>query len=107
MPSRYEPCGLNQMYSMRYGTVPVVRRTGGLADSVQDFDPRTGRGTGILFDDADSAAVGWALGRMRELFADRGAWRRMMTQGMTQDFGWSAPIDRYVELYARAAAVPR
>jgi starch synthase len=107
MPSRYEPCGLNQMYSMRYGTVPVVRRTGGLADSVRDFDPGTGRGTGILFNDPDGAAVAWALGRMRELFADRGVWRRMMAQGMTQDFGWGTPVERYVELYARAAAVSR
>jgi len=104
MPSRYEPCGLNQMYSMRYGTVPIVRRTGGLADSVQHFDPDTGQGTGIVFDDADSGAVGWALGRMRELFADRPAWRRMMANGMARDFSWDGPVDRYLELYTQAAA---
>ncbi len=107
MPSRYEPCGLNQMYSMRYGTVPVVRHTGGLADSVQHFDRTTGEGTGIVFNDADGEAVGWALGHMCELFADRAAWRRMMTNGMAQDFSWDRPVDRYVELYARAAAVAR
>jgi len=104
MPSRYEPCGLNQMYSMRYGTVPIVRRTGGLADSVQHFDPGTGEGTGIVFEDADSGAVQWALGRMRELFADRVAWRRMMANGMARDFSWNGPVDRYLELYAQVCA---
>jgi len=107
MPSRYEPCGLNQMYSMRYGTVPVVRRTGGLADSVQPFDRETGQGTGIVFNDADSAAVRWSLGEMRALFADPSAWRRAMANGMARDFSWDGPVDRYVELYARAAALRR
>jgi starch synthase len=107
MPSRYEPCGLNQMYSMRYGTVPLVRRTGGLADSVQHFDPATGEGTGIVFNDADGGAVRWALGRMRELFADRPAWRRMMQNGMARDFSWDGPVERYLELYGRAAALRR
>jgi starch synthase len=107
MPSRYEPCGLNQMYSMRYGTVPLVRRTGGLADSVQHFDPATGEGTGIVFNEADGGAVRWALGRMRELFADRPAWRRMMQNGMARDFSWDGPVERYLELYDRAAALRR
>ncbi len=61
MPSQYEPCGLNQMYSLRYGTIPIVRRTGGLADSVQHFDPATGAGTGIVFNDFDAPAMNWAL----------------------------------------------
>ena len=107
MPSRYEPCGLNQMYSMRYGTVPIVRRTGGLADSVQHFDAATGLGTGIVFNDADGDAVRWALGQMRELFADPATWRRIMANGMAQDFGWDEPVERYLELYGRAAARPR
>lgn len=107
MPSRYEPCGLNQMYSMRYGTVPVVRRTGGLADSVAHYDRATGEGTGIVFDDADPGAVRWALGEMRSLFADRAAWRRMMANGMARDFSWDGPVDRYEELYARAVALRR
>ena len=71
MPSRYEPCGLNQMYSMRYGTVPIVRHTGGLADSVQHFDRATGGNTGIVFNDADGEAVAGRSGHMCELFADR------------------------------------
>ena len=61
MPSQFEPCGLNQMYSLRYGTVPIVRNTGGLADSVQLFDPRKGTGTGIVFDDFNEVAMNWAL----------------------------------------------
>ena len=104
MPSRYEPCGLNQMYSLRYGTVPVVRRTGGLADSVEQFDPQTGQGTGIVFDDADAGAVRWALGTLRSLYGDRQAWARMVANGMAQDFSWDTAVDRYQELYAQAAA---
>ena len=61
MPSLYEPCGLNQMYSLRYGTVPIVRKTGGLADSVENYDPDTGQGTGIVFNDYDSEALEWGL----------------------------------------------
>ena len=107
MPSRYEPCGLNQMYSMRYGTVPVVRRTGGLADSVQHFDPSTRDGTGIVFNDPDSNAVRWALGRMCSLYVDRPAWTQMVSNGMARDFSWAAAADRYLGLYADAATRPR
>ena len=70
MPSQYEPCGLNQMYSLRYGTIPIVRRTGGLADSVQHFDPATGAGTGIVFNDFDAAAMNWALDTALQWYAD-------------------------------------
>ena len=107
MPSRYEPCGLNQMYSLRYGTVPIVRRTGGLADSVQHFDPRTGQGTGIVFNDADPDAVRWALGHMAALYGERQAWTRMVANGMARDFSWDTAADRYLELYAQAASRPR
>jgi len=104
MPSRYEPCGLNQMYSLRYGTVPIVRRTGGLADSVAAFDPATGAGTGIVFDDADPDAVRWALGRTRELYGNAAAWRRLVANGMAVDLSWSGRFEPYLELYARAVA---
>jgi len=107
MPSRYEPCGLNQMYSLRYGTVPIVRRTGGLADSVTPFDPATGQGTGIVFQDADANAVRWAIGHMRELYADRTSWQRMVTNGMAVDLSWRDRFDPYLDLYALAAAAPR
>ena len=102
MPSRFEPCGLNQMYSLRYGTVPVVHATGGLADTVVNFDPATGRGTGFTFDEySPQALVGtlrWALG----VFMDRRAWRRIQQTGMRQDYSWTASAQQYVEVYERA-----
>ncbi|MFQ5888448.1 MAG: glycogen synthase [Gemmatimonadota bacterium] len=101
MPSLYEPCGLNQMYSLLYGTVPIVRRTGGLADSVQQFDPRTGEGTGIVFDHYTRDGVRRAIARALELFEDREAWRRMMKNGMRMDFSWESRVPRYVEVYER------
>ena len=99
MPSRYEPCGLNQMYSLRYGTVPIVRRTGGLADSVQHFDVATGSGTGIVFNDYNAEAVTWALNTALDLYQNKGTWRRLMQNGMAQDFSWSRQVRGYVELY--------
>ncbi len=99
MPSRYEPCGLNQMYSLRYGTVPVVRRTGGLADSVRLFDPATGEGTGILFDHFNAEAVVWALEAGVGLFRDRGLWRRLVLNGMSEDFSWDREAGRYLAIY--------
>jgi len=101
MPSRYEPCGLNQMYSLRYGTVPVVRRTGGLADSVQHFDPPSGVGTGVVFNDYDAEAVHWAVGTALDLFQNRSLWQRLVRNGMAQDFSWNRQVPRYVEHYQR------
>jgi starch synthase len=106
MPSRYEPCGLNQMYSLRYGTVPIVRRTGGLADSVRHFDPGTGEGTGIVFNDADAGAVRWALAQACALFAHPGDWSRVVANGMAEDFSWDRQFERYLELYAQAVDRP-
>ncbi|MGH9388150.1 MAG: glycogen synthase, partial [Vicinamibacteria bacterium] len=99
MPSRYEPCGLNQMYSLRYGTVPVVRRTGGLADSVRPFDPATGEGTGIVFDHFSSEAALWAMETGIRLFRDRALWRRLVLNGMKEDFSWDQQADRYLAIY--------
>jgi starch synthase len=103
MPSRFEPCGLNQMYSLRYGTLPLVRATGGLADTVRNYDARTGAGTGFTFDEySPQALVGtlrWALG----VFADRAAWRRMQVAGMQEDHSWEASAREYVAVYERAA----
>jgi starch synthase len=101
MPSRYEPCGLNQMYSLRYGTVPIVRRTGGLADSVQHFDPATGHGTGIVFNDYNVEALTWAVNTALDLYQQRGSWRRLMQNGMARDFSWNRQIERYIEQYTR------
>jgi starch synthase len=99
MPSRYEPCGLNQMYSLRYGTVPVVRKTGGLADSVRLFDPATGEGTGLVFDHFNAEAVVWALEAGIRLFRDRDRWRRLMLNGMREDFSWDRQGKSYLAIY--------
>jgi starch synthase len=99
MPSRYEPCGLSQMYSLRYGTIPVVRRTGGLADSVRHYDPRSGAGTGCVFNDFDAHAVHWALTTVLDWFADQHSWRRLMLNAMAEDFSWGRQILLYQALY--------
>jgi starch synthase len=102
MPSRFEPCGLNQMYSLRYGTVPVVRATGGLDDTVQDVDEATGEGTGFKFRAYTTAAMMEALHRALAWFARPAAWRRIQLAGMAQDNSWEASAREYVEVYARA-----
>jgi starch synthase len=101
MPSRYEPCGLNQMYSLRYGTVPVVRRTGGLADSVQHYDAAAGTGNGITFNDPDPPAVRWALDSLLQLYKAPPAWTRLQQNGMAADFSWDRSADAYEALYTR------
>ncbi len=99
MPSRFEPCGLNQMYSLRYGTPPIVRRTGGLADTVAPWDPVTKRGTGFLFDQYSSHAltgtIDWALRNWR----DQRGWKQLVKNGMQQDFSWDRQGPEYVALY--------
>lgn len=104
MPSRYEPCGLNQMYSLKYGTVPVVRRTGGLADSVQMWNGADRSGTGIVFNDFDANAMDWALTTALNLFQDSTAWRQMMLNGMAQDYSWETQGQEYERLYAQLSA---
>ena len=99
MPSRYEPCGLNQMYSLRYGTIPIVRNTGGLADSVQHFDPSTGRGTGCVFNDYDAPAVRWAVNTVLDWHADARCWLPLMKNAMAKDFSWDRQIKEYESLY--------
>jgi starch synthase len=99
MPSLYEPCGLNQMYSLRYGTVPIVRKTGGLADSVRQFDPAVGKGTGIVFNDFDAGGVRWALNTALEWFSWPSVWRRIMQNGMGEDFSWERQGAEYAHLY--------
>jgi starch synthase len=106
MPSQYEPCGLNQMYSLRYGTVPIVRRTGGLADSVRHFDPSTGEGTGCVFNDYDVPAVVWALNTTLDWFARPESWHLLMQNGMREDFSWGRQVGKYVEVFRATAAQP-
>jgi len=102
MPSRFEPCGLNQMYSLRYGTVPVVRATGGLDDTVQDVDEATGEGTGFKFAAHTTEAMMGALGRALAWYGRPAAWRRIQLAGMAQDNSWEASAREYVEVYGRA-----
>ncbi len=101
MPSRYEPCGLNQMYSLRYGTVPIVRRTGGLADTVELFDPSSGQGTGFVFDHYSPDGLRWALGAALDAWKDADSWRQLMRNGMEKDFSWEVQGQEYLELYRR------
>jgi len=112
MPSRFEPCGLNQMYSMRYGTVPVVRATGGLIDTVDDVDPATGRGTGFLFREYEVVALLAALGRAVAAFGHKPGWRRIVRAGMRQNHSWDVSAREYVKVYkdairGRAHPAPR
>lgn len=104
MPSQYEPCGLNQMYSLRYGTIPVVRNTGGLADSVQHFDPVSGVGTGCVFNDFDVPAVTWAVNTALDWYGNPALWKVLMQNAMAKDFSWEAQAAQYVTLYAGLAA---
>jgi starch synthase len=100
MPSRYEPCGLNQMYSLKYGAVPVVRATGGLDDTIEPFDPATGRGTGFKFIAYDGAAMLGAIQQALAVFRNEPAvWRRIQAYGMSKDFSWQASAVQYAKLY--------
>jgi starch synthase len=107
MPSRYEPCGLNQMYSLRYGTIPIVRNTGGLADSVQHFNPDNGIGTGCVFNDYDAPAVRWAIGTALDWYGVPKHWQTLMQNAMAQDFSWSRQIVKYEALYRELLATPQ
>jgi starch synthase len=107
MPSRFEPCGLNQMYSMRYGTVPVVRSTGGLADTVTDYTDAAGTGTGFTFKPYTPAALLEALERARTLFANPNNWKKLQISGMRQDFSWDRSAREYVKLYESTRGRPR
>ena len=100
MPSRSEPCGLVQMYALKYGTLPLVRRTGGLADTVVHAGPGSlGVGTGFVFDHADVAGLSWGISAAIELYRDREAWQRVQRNAMAQDFSWTASARRYLDLY--------
>jgi starch synthase len=102
MPSRFEPCGLNQMYSLRYGTVPIVRATGGLADTVEDYDFETGRGTGFTFREYTPSAMVQAVRRAVELYGQPAAWKRVQQAGMMQDHSWDVSAREYVKVYRGA-----
>ncbi|MEY3990133.1 MAG: glycogen synthase [Chloroflexota bacterium] len=104
MPSRVEPCGTGQMIAMRYGTVPVVRATGGLRDTVLNYHAQSNYGTGFVFDDATSSALRDAIERALAVYTDAPQWRMLMMRGMLSDFTWQVAAQRYVDLYRRAIA---
>jgi starch synthase len=101
MPSRYEPCGLNQMYSLRYGTIPIVRATGGLDDTIEDVQGSSG--TGFKFKEYDSGEMLKAIHRAVTAFKDQILWRKLMKYGMAKDFSWEASAKKYVQLYRSLA----
>ena len=105
MPSRFEPCGLNQMYSLRYGTVPIVRATGGLEDTIEDYDPRTGAGTGFKFVEYTPVAMLEAVRRALEVYRNPAVWKRIQQQGMQQDHSWDVSAREYVKVYRTSLRV--
>jgi starch synthase len=103
MPSRYEPCGLNQIYSLKYGTPPVVRATGGLDDTIEEWNPEQGTGTGFKFERLSAEALLAAIDRALLAFQDKNSWRRLMLNGMAQNYSWEQPAREYAAVYEEAA----
>jgi starch synthase len=101
MPSRYEPCGLNQIYSLKYGTVPIVRATGGLDDTIEPWDARTGKGTGFKFTDYNGEALLLTIKLTLEAFRDQTSWQVLMRNGMSKDFSWNASAREYGKVYEK------
>ena len=104
MPSRYEPCGLNQIYSLRYGTVPVVRATGGLDDTIESFDLQHGTGTGFKFTEYSGGALLHAIRQALHHYSDEGVWNLIQLNGMAKDFSWNTSAAEYAKLYEAAIA---
>jgi starch synthase len=101
MTSRFEPCGLNQFYSMKYGTVPIVRSTGGLAETVEQIDPAKGTGTGFKFEKYDSKEMLATVKLALQVFANQDVWLKIMKNGMSKDFSWEASAKKYIQLYKK------
>ncbi len=105
MPSKYEPCGLNQIYSLKYGTVPVVRATGGLDDTIESWDPRSGKGTGFKFSEYNGESLLLTVKHALQAFRDQTSWQILMRNGMNKDFSWNASAKEYVRVYERVRQV--
>src|ERR1700757_1547112 len=105
MPSRYEPCGLNQIYSLRYGTVPIVRATGGLDDTIEPWDVRSGKGTGFKFVEYVGESLLLTIRVALQAYRDQASWQVLMRNGMNRDFSWNASAREYVKVYERARQV--
>ena len=102
MPSKYEPCGLNQIYSLKYGTVPIVRATGGLDDTIEPWNPRTGKGTGFKFTEYNGEALLLTIKEALRAFRDQVSWQTLVRNGMSKDFSWNASAKEYVRVYEKA-----
>ncbi|MFP3867060.1 MAG: glycogen synthase GlgA [Desulfobacteraceae bacterium] len=102
MPSRYEPCGLDQLYCLRYGTIPVVRATGGLDETIEDYDPQSREGTGFKFHNYTAGDLLVAIQRALSVYQDQTAWNKLIHQAMGKDFSWDRSVQKYVELYQKA-----
>jgi starch synthase len=105
IPSRYEPCGLTQMYSLRYGTVPVVRATGGLDDTIQEYDFRSQAGNGFRFDDYSAAGLVSAVKKAVGIFRQKERWRALLQKAMTYDFSWERSAREYIRLYHKISSL--
>jgi starch synthase len=101
MPSRYEPCGLNQIYSLKYGTVPIVRATGGLDDTIEPWDARTGKGTGFKFTEYVGESLLLTIKQALQAFSDQTSWQVLMRNGMNKDFSWNASAREYGKIYEK------
>jgi starch synthase len=101
MPSRYEPCGLNQIYSLKYGTVPIVRATGGLDDTIEPWDARTGKGTGFKFTEYNGESLLLTIKQALVAYRDQTSWQALMRNGMNKDFSWNASAREYGKVYER------
>ena len=102
MPSKYEPCGLNQIYSLKYGTVPIVRATGGLDDTIEPWNPRTGKGTGFKFSEYNGEALLLTIKEALKAFRDQTSWQTLVRNAMSKDFSWNASAREYVRVYEKA-----
>jgi starch synthase len=107
MPSRYEPCGLDQMYALKYGTIPIVRAVGGLDDTVEDYNPQTDQGTGFKFRDYEADKLLQTVQRALAVYRDKPRWSRLIQRAMAQDFSWARSAVEYQGLYQKAAAGKR
>jgi starch synthase len=101
MPSRYEPCGLNQIYSLKYGTVPIVRATGGLDDTIEPWDARSGKGTGFKFTEYNGESLLLTVKQALQAYRDQNSWQTLMRNGMNKDFSWNASAREYGKVYER------
>jgi len=104
MPSKFEPCGLTQMYALKYGTAPIVRATGGLADTITEFDPKSGRGNGFVFAEYKPEKLIEAVVRAVAVYRQKEIWSRLMDNAFAADFSWRVAARRYLDLFARIAS---